>query len=138
MTLATLLDSKSKCAHKQSCFAYAHAPYWHATAAMLLMQDRLQRCAIRCQDQAKESLPPAPGDKDLAKAQVPFVTSFMLSMGIASFCAVVRADPNYHCIKYEPHSHGCQTECHCRTSCPDAWAGVQRNMRQKFRSCIRQ
>jgi hypothetical protein len=37
--------------------------------AMADFQERLQRCVGRCQDKAQEGLPPAPGERDMARAQ---------------------------------------------------------------------
>lgn len=40
------------------------------SVAMQDFQGRLQRCVQRCQDQAQESLPSNPSQKDISKAQV--------------------------------------------------------------------
>ena len=37
--------------------------------AMADFQERLQRCVGRCQDKAQEGLPPAPSERDVARAQ---------------------------------------------------------------------
>ncbi len=41
-------------------------------AFSVMLQGKLQRCAVRCQDQAQDSLGATPSDSEVKKAQVLF------------------------------------------------------------------
>lgn len=70
---ARCCDSASSSAELQHCLSRCQAPAQQAeqivNQQLKDFQERLQRCAVRCQDEAKESLPPAPQEKDISKAQ---------------------------------------------------------------------
>lgn len=54
----------------QDCEHSVHAAQNAANQHVQQFQQRLQRCTVRCQDEAQETLPSSPSDAQLQKARV--------------------------------------------------------------------